>query len=195
MLNLVGNSCIASYITRDCIKQPFVNPFCWSIMDFPSCYNLVKYWDSINFTKFKLIKDSDWNFSILIDGKVTVKYVHYLFKKDAAKIEVHGTDVYWNRIWEYIVSKYIHRTKHIRETPPIFLFATANSGLLRHKAFSLNEQEQIASLGSPYKIIMSFDNIIEAPNCITIKQTDRFTYNGRPLSNFIFEQIKPLLNI
>lgn len=188
-MNLIGNSCIASYITRDFLHQKFVNPFCWCIMDFQSCYNLVKYWDSIDFNNFELIKDEDWNFSIIIDDKVKVQYVHYLFDKNATKIIKNPPDVKWNRIWEYIVEKYTIRVKNIKNEPPIFLFATANNGLIRHKHFTLEQQKMLDELNSPYKIIVSFKDVLnETKNITCVKQKDNYYDNGYKISEFLYKE-------
>lgn len=188
-MNLIGNSCLASYITRDCLKQQFVNPFVWNIIDFESCYNLVKYWDEINFENYELIKDEKWNFSIIIDSKVKVQFVHYKFSKNHNKLTIKNNDVYYNRIWEYIDEKYRKRITNIRKEKPIFIFATANYGLERHKPFTLEQQKKIEELNSPYKIILSFKDMIESNKLICIKQNKKFIDNGLELATYIYKQI------
>lgn len=189
-MNLVGNSCVSSYITRDFLHQRYKNPFCWCIMDFESCYNLVKYWDNLNFNNYELIKDEKWNFSIIIDDKVKIQYVHYLFDKDAKTIIKNPPDVRWNKIWEYIVEKYIKRIENIKNEKPIFLFASANHGLSRHKPFTLEQQKLLDELNSPYKIIISFDKMIDkAKNLICIKQNKIFQDNGPEFSEFVFTNL------
>lgn len=187
-MNLVGNTCVASYITRDCLKQPFVNPFVWNIINFESCYNLVKYWDKLNFKNYELIKDKNWNFSIIIDNKVKVQYVHYRFSKEHSKLIIKNNDVYYNRIWEYIIEKYNKRIINIRKENPIFIFATANEGLSRHIPFTLEEQKKLEELNSPYKIIISFKNMINSNKLICIKQDKIFKDNGIEFSRFIYEK-------
>lgn len=100
MLNLVGNSCISSYITRDCISQPFINPFTWCILDFNSCYNLVKYWDEIDFRRFKLTTDNQWRFSLIVNDLVTIQYVHYHFDAKCETPTILNNDVYSSKIWD-----------------------------------------------------------------------------------------------
>ena len=189
-MNLIGNSCIASYITRDCLKQPFSNPFTWCIMNFESCFNLVKYYDSINFTHFKLQHDSKWNFSIIIDDLIEVQYVHYHFEPNSDKVTIKNNDVFYNKIWIYITNKYISRTKRMLELnePPTFIFATANYGLSRHTPFTVEQQKQLLSLNSPYKIVLSFKENIKSANNLIIDQHGQFFDNGPCLSNYIFKQ-------
>lgn len=196
-MNLIGNSCIASYITRDCIKQQFSNPFTWCIMDFESCFNLVKYYDEINFTHFKLQHDDRWIFSIIIDDLVKVQYVHYHFDPNVSKVIIKNNDVFSNNIWIYITNKYISRTKRMLELkePPTFIFATANYGLARHIPFTIEQQNKLLSLRSPYKIILSFKENTTLPGCCIIDQNCAFLDNGPKLSNYIYEKMKttPLL--
>lgn len=186
-MNLVGNTCVASYITRDCLTQPFINPFVWNIMDFDSCYNLVKYWDEIDFENYELVKDYNWNFSIIIDRKIKVQYVHYKFQKDCKTLTVKNNDVYSNHIWEYIVEKYTKRIRNVHEEPPIFVFATANYGSDRHIPFTLEQQKKLDELNSSYKIIISFKNMINSNKLLCIKQNTKFYNNGITFSKYIYD--------
>lgn len=189
-MNLVGNTCVASYITRDCLKQPFTNPFVWCIMDFESSYNLVKYWDDLNFEKYDLTKDNNWNFSIIIDKKIKVQYVHYKFSVKHDKITINNNDVYYNRIWEYIAEKYNKRITTVKNEPPIFIFATANYGLARHIPFTLEQQKKLDELNSKYKVIISFKNMIDSKNITCIKQNSCFKDNGLVFSKYIYDNMK-----
>lgn len=192
-MNLVGNSCVSSYINRDFLHVKYINPFCWCIMDFDSCYNLVKYWDELDFNNFDLIKDDNWMFSIVIDGKVTVQYVHYIFDKNASNLIKNPPDVRWNRIWEYICTKYIERIQKIKSEPPIFLFATANNGLSRHKPFTLEQQKKLANLDTEYKIICSFSDNIHDERLVSIDQDKTFNDNGIVFAKYIFEHIRGII--
>lgn len=188
-MNLVGNSCISSYIVRDIIGQKFTNPFVWCIMDFDSCYNLVKYWDELNFWNYDIIKDNDWNFSILIDNKVKVQFVHYIFSKADTVIRKKDNNVYYNHIWEYIDEKYKKRIANIKSEKPIFIFATANYGFERHKPFTLEQQKKLEALNSQYKIIFSFKDMIKSDNIICITQDKKFFGNDIVIAKYIWEKI------
>lgn len=100
-MNLVGNSCVASYITRDILNEKYKNPFCWCIMDFNSSYNLVKFWDDLNFENYKIVREVDGNFSVSIEEKIRVQYVHYIFDQKYKSPKIEGPDVRYDRIWEY----------------------------------------------------------------------------------------------
>lgn len=191
--NLVGNSCVSSYITRDILKQKFINPFVWNIFDFNSSYNLVKNWDNINFEKFKLINNLDGTFSILIDDLVKVKYVHYLYSQKDIEIRKENNDVYYNKIQDYVIGKYLSRIKLIRSVSPIFLFATANFGLDRHKPFTLYEQKLLERLDCKYPIVISFKEMISSNKLITIRQNYPFIDNGLPFSTYVYSNLRKRL--
>jgi len=187
-MNLVGNTCVASYITKECLKQSFVNPFVWAIIDFDSCYNLVKYWDELTFEKYDLVKDNDWNFSIIIDNKVKVQYVHYKFSKEHNKITIKNNDVYYNKIWEYIIEKYNKRILNVKKENPIFVFVYPNQAPTPHiTPFTLEQQKKLEELNSPYKIIISFKDMINSDKLICVKQNKIFKDNGLDFSRFIYE--------
>lgn len=191
--NLVGNSCVSSYITRDILKQKFVNPFVWNIFDFNSSYNLVKNWDNINFEKFKLVNNFDGTFSILIDDLVKVKYVHYLYSQKDTEIRKENNDVYYNKIQDYVIDKYLSRIKFVRSVSPIFLFATANFGLDRHKPFTLYEQKLLEMLDCKYPIVISFKEMISSNKLITIRQNYPFIDNGLQFSSYVYDNLRKRL--
>ena len=158
---IISNTCVGSYIQRDFIKKPYDNPFCWNIIPAESMKILITDFHNINFKKYKLVKDEKWNFSVIIDDKVKVNYVHYLFSKDDAVPRIKNVDVYYNKIWEYIVEKYEIRTQRMlsSQEEPIFIIGTTWPGNYYNK----NEIEKIVSIDTKYKIIVANNNI-EVPS-------------------------------
>lgn len=153
-MNVISNTCVGSYIMRDCLHQQYENPFCWNIIDPESMFNLIQCFDTINFGNWKLRKDEKWNFSIVIDGRVTVKYVHYHFSPNDPMIRSDGVDVFYQKIWEYIVAKYVSRLKRMRETP-VFVIATSYP----NDYFTKTDIERICSIRTNYKIVINNNNI------------------------------------
>ena len=191
-MNIIGNSCIASYITRDCLQQQFENPFTWCIMDYTSCYNLVKYYSKINYLNFKLCSNGLTNFSIIVDGLVTIQYVHYHFDAKCNTPTIINNDVYYNKIWEYIISKYVSRVNRMLsyQHDPIFIFATANYGLARHIPFTYDQQTELDNLNSPYPIVISFGNMVTNSRLHVIPQTTAYIDNGLNISKYIFSELR-----
>ena len=87
-------------------------------------YYMVKNFKNINFENYELIKDENWKFSLIIDKNIKIQYVHYRFDKNAKNPYKKDIDIYYSKIWEYIIEKYeirLSRMKIIKENP-IFLF-------------------------------------------------------------------------
>lgn len=186
--NLVGNTCICSWITKEILKQEFINPFTWCIVFFESCYNLVKYWDTLNFYNYELIKDSNNNFSINIDKKVIINYVHYKFDKNIETPTKKGDDIFYNKIDEYILEKYKNRVDKMLEfkKDPIFIFAASH---ISRSVFTLEEQKRMEELNSKYRIIFSFDEMIETDKIETIKLDKKYDGNTLKMSKEIYDKI------
>ena len=153
-MNIISNTCVGSYIMRDCLHQQYVNPFCWNIIDPVSMYNLIKNFNSINFGKWRLQKDDKWIFSIVIDNLVKVKYVHYHFSPNDLTIRSDGVDVFYHKIWEYVVAKYVSRINRMKETPT-FVIATSYP----NDYFTKPDIERICSIRTNYKIVINNNNI------------------------------------
>lgn len=165
MINFIGNSCIASYMTSRICRQQFINPFCWCIMDFDSCYNLVSHYNDINYHNIKL-QNSNWDFSILVDNIVKIQFVHYKFDPNVQGIQVNEPDVLSNQIWVYIIDKYIQRTQRMvtNSIKPTFIFAGAKSAINLRSTFTLDQQARLNELNTNYDIYCSFGDMIHFTN-------------------------------
>lgn len=124
-MNVIGNSCVGAYIYKNHLKKNYENPFTWALVDFDSMLYLIKNYDKIDFNKFKLVKDDNWNFSIIVDGHVKINYIHYKLDRTAKTPTTKKVDVFYCKIWEYIVLKYLERTKRMLclKEKPLFIFA------------------------------------------------------------------------
>jgi hypothetical protein len=158
-------------------------------MNFESSYNLVKYWNEINFFDFELIKNDKSEFSIVIENKVKIQYPHYNYAPMHKQPFSKSIDVYYYKIEQFIVEKYLERLIRMKDVDPIFIFATANFGKSRHAPFSKDEQYQLESLHSKYKIIMSFNEMIESKQIYCIKQTKIFDSNNNELAKLILDDL------
>ena len=195
MYNIIGNSCIGSWITAKILKQQFVNPFCWSIMNFDSCVNLLQHFYDIDFANFNL----DFNgveFTLTIDKLVSVQYVHYKFDDSADTIRTSGEDVLYNRIWEYIVSKYLERTRRMidNKITPVFIFAGAGCADNRRSSFTIDEQHKLDAMNIKFKTYVSFGEMIQYANPKIISLHQHGTYKGNTLhmATDLFKQMTTL---
>lgn len=173
-MNIISNTCVGAgiYETK---KEQFKNPFMWNVIDFQSMYNLIKNYDTINFENIELQKDNNWKMSIIIDNQVKVNFVHYKFSINDKTPKKIGVDVFYNKIWEYVINKYTTRIDRLLKKPesPIFIIGS----VLKHHWYNIKQVKQICNLNSPYKIIFANNNIV-LPN-----------YN-----NIIFHKYKQPLN-
>ena len=178
-MNLIGNSCTASFITRFSNKQ-FTNPFTWTAIDFNSYYNLITNFNKIDFMNYRLGYLIDKNvrrYHIVIDNLVNVFYVHYRYKASATKLETlenpNSVDVFYNKIDEFIEEKYVTRTKRMMKLneAPVFIFDCFNTAIIGTPKF--RQIQSIADIHSNYKRLILTPNSIK-PN----------THNNSKIINF-----------
>lgn len=192
-MNLIGNSCVSAFIIRDFLKEEYTNPFCWNIIDYKSMYNLIKYYNTINFLNYKLVYLNDKNtFAIIIDNKVTVMYIHYKKDETVEGIKYELSNVKSNNIEKYIVEKYESRVKKMlsKNEKPVFLIA---AGYNQEYYYTENELKTIINLNSPYKIIISYDkcNIKSSKNVIVLNHNLQMNIDGVhfKLASFISDKV------
>lgn len=126
---LISHNCLAGHLYHF-IGQKYSCPFIWTVIDFNSIKILITEWDKINFDNYRLEKDDKWNFQIVIDEKVKVQYVHYKFdSRFNTPVKLGPGDICYNKIWEYIISRYEERVKRMNaeNTKPIFCIANFNT--------------------------------------------------------------------
>ena len=127
-MNLIGNCCISNHLAN-LANEGNSNPFTWIDMDFNSLLYLITHWENINWKDYELSREKhpyykNHNlYEIIIENKIHLKYVHYLFDKTATTLKTQPPNTYYCRIWEYIVQKYEERTKRMlaRNEKPVFI--------------------------------------------------------------------------
>ena len=145
-MNLISQNCLSGNIYKNYLKEPFGNPFIWTVIDFQSMLHLVQNWDNINFKNFELIKDDKWNFSILIDEKVKIQYVHYKFNPNCkTPILDNIGSIHYYKIWEYIIQKYKERLNRMLENKEEPIFCICNFNTIFPDAIYTKEQLEILS--------------------------------------------------
>jgi hypothetical protein len=110
-------------------------------------------WGAVRLNKSPLKPST---FIITVDNHITLHFVHYIFNPLIQyaivdrKLQGDGTvrDVESNHIWEYVVNKYIERTKRMisLHEPPTFLIRDepyARSGSLNDIAYSTSKFKRV----------------------------------------------------
>lgn len=189
-MNLIGNSCLSSFITKEHIKEGYSNPFCWSVIDINSFCYLIENFDKINFWNYELVKDENWNFYIIIDEKIKVKFIHYKFSKQHSTILRKGLDVFYNKIWTYIVEKYETRLKRMLEKKEEPIFIIGSSYDKSFGAVDENDIKKLSKLKTNYKIIITSDKDInfQLPNNI-VYYKHTVNKNNKYLSEKLFNYV------
>lgn len=152
-MNLVGNSCVSAFITRDCFRTEFNNPFCWAKIDFLGMYNLIRNWDAIKFDHVEFRKTGNF-YTANIDGMADVQYIHYI--EDATKkgTTFEKCNVLSPDILPYVKEKYFSRLEKMKE-PPTFLLA---AGYWQEYYVDDEQIERLIRLDSTYPIIVCMPN-------------------------------------
>lgn len=124
MINIIGDSCVASNITLDVLHQEYINPFCWNIINHISFGYLIKNYKNINFNNYYLRKHpSCEEYYLIIDDNIEVLYHHYREDKNCKTIIKKDNHVYFCDIQQYIIEKYKSRLK--LNSSPIFIIGSS----------------------------------------------------------------------
>lgn len=153
-MNLISQNCLTGNIYKNHLKEEFGNPFIWTVIDFSSMLYLIQNWNNINFKNYELVKDDKWNFSIIIDEKVKVQYVHYIFDPSAKIVQMHCNirgDIKYCKIWEYIIQKYEERLNRMLDKKEEPIFCICNSDTIYKDAIYTEEQ---------LKLLEKFKNVM-----------------------------------
>lgn len=164
-MNIISNNCLGGFLYRDLLKTEYKSPFIWTLME-PDLYiEFIDNFENINFDNFELTNDSKElsnKFSIIIDEKYKLEFIHAHFDKSSNKPKIVNADVYYCKIWEYIVEVYTRRLERMKhETDKLFLFHEPN---LPYK--NLNKLPEICEKHK-YKclIFANDDDVIENDYC------------------------------
>lgn len=187
-MNLISNTCTGALIYRDYLKKPYNNPFCWNFIESDDFYNLIINYENINFNNFELIKKDNWKFYIKIDNLITIYYAHYKFNKNYNTITTIKDDVYYNKIWEYIIEKYKIRTKRMLELnePPIFIVGSTNIGQL----YTKDQLQKFCTIKDKKIFLFSKEKLINIPENITYINQFEYDYSNKNAAKIIYNYIK-----
>lgn len=158
-MNLISQNCLTGDLNRYHFHTKYSSPFIWTVIAFEDMKKLITEWNSINFLDYELLRDENWNFSILIDKKVKIQYVHYKFSPDDKIPRKDGVDIYYSRIWEYIVEKYEKRIKRMLDRNEAPLFCICNFNTIYKDAIYTDEQLEELSKYSNVLILKNCDKL------------------------------------
>lgn len=163
--NIIANDCVGARIYQQKGTE-FGNPFMWCLIPPESFSYLYHHYREINFRNIELKKDGEW-YKVVIDRKVTVYYPHYRFDKDArtpTKRKGQEIDIYYCRIYEYILEKYWKRLERMKGEP-IFIINDGKTGLVGGKC-SFYRKDVEEYVGRDDCFILTDDRTITGRNVI-----------------------------
>ena len=170
-MNVIANTCIGARLYQ-LNNFEYTNPFMWSIVDADDMCKLIENYDKINFRNFKIEKSDYYNrtdfyrkqfskelnqphfiFKIRIDDLIDIHFVHYRFNTKYENKTVVDVNVFWNKIWEYVVEKYKNRVEKMlsNNEKPIFVITALETD------YTLEKQQKILDLNTKHKIILITD--------------------------------------
>lgn len=187
-MNLISNTCTGALVYRDYFKSPYNNPFCWNFIDAENYYNLIINFENINFSNYDLIRKDTWKFYIKIDNLVTVYYPHYRFSKYYNKVTQIKDDVFYNKIWEYIVEKYESRAKRMinLNEVPVFIVGSTNKGQL----YSKEQFNKFFNITTKKLFIFTKEPPTDIPANITVIDNFDYDWSNKNAAKIIYSLIE-----
>lgn len=149
-MNIIGNSCTASYIVRDLLKAPFNNPFVWcSVSEADILFTIEHFtniqWDIIKTELYENKTFHTKNVKIVIDNRIEIKYPHYCLSNAPTKVD--GINVFSKDIIEWAASKYHTRLNRMQSAGmPFFILG----GSWEDQQMSLSTQYKFKSANNIY---------------------------------------------
>lgn len=116
-MNIIGNSCVSSYITRDLIHEQFNNPFTWCSVSEADILYVIKHYDKINWDNVQITLYNNFTFKIkcikaIVDACIEIKYPHYCLSN--SELTIKGINVYSKNIIDWAHEKYISRLERMK---------------------------------------------------------------------------------
>ena len=129
-MNVISTNCAGSYIMTSG-TEPLGNPFSWAFTPYKSIKALLEHFYDINFANIQLTESAKWKatYTLTIDDMVDIYYIHYHFNPYRKIPYKENNDISMCNVWEYIIDKYLLRTKRMIENgvQPVFLILQNNS--------------------------------------------------------------------
>jgi len=156
-MNIITNNCLGGYIYRDVLRTQYENPFVWCFIE--PYFDFIQDYPNIDFKNYELKRietDSLKRFKIVINEKYELKFWHYWFDKNATVPVVCDSDVKYNKIWEYVVTKYEERLKRMNTSEqPIFMFY---GNELSQKSFEILKKKSLTNKVLVFNNNFSYEN-------------------------------------
>ena len=101
------------------LNLPYQNPFIFTRIWADDFLKLLREFDTIDFENYilntnsgRLVEEVE-NFHILLDDKIKIYFKHHRFRSTANSLEFSGPNMYYNKVWEYLIKKWDERIKNL----------------------------------------------------------------------------------
>jgi hypothetical protein len=190
-MNIISNTCLGAYLTRDVLKEKFSNPFSWNIIDYTSLKFLIENFEKIKDMPIKAYRNNNENFAtILLDEKIKIQFVH-IKEKCFQKQCKDKNNLFIDDCVKYAKEKFIERLSRMNNDPVFILQVQPN-----HKITgNLTELKSLLKVKSNYPIIIISKENLKTDNkaIFQIRVNNSSLLNmPEPLSKHIAETIKKI---
>ena len=168
MPNIISHNCVGSMIYKEKGLR-YENPFMWCVIPPDDFRYLYEHYDDIDFRRISLEKDGKF-YKIVIDGKVSVYYVHYKYSKNATEPRVqNGMDLVYSGIEDYISDKYRSRLARMEGRP---LFIVTDREYLVNKQWNFSKEDIERYVGKDDCLVAVYDRTIRGDNVVYMPERD-----------------------
>lgn len=150
-LYISNNCCGANFYQKKHIA--YNNPFVWLIVPYDSMARLMRNFYSINWANITLVPSQirENTFILVVDNQIELHYMHHFFDPNCSEPKFfrdpYGSHLGYDKVWEYIVDKYMSRVKTMCSicSVPKFIIHDQEWG---HNTFSIND---LVGVDTPFK--------------------------------------------
>lgn len=153
---IISNCCGGADIyIRNSVK--FTNPFVWSEVFESDLFKLIEHFEKLNFDNYDLERKENKIFGVKVDDTFTIWFPHYKFDANCTIPTKKGFDTYYNKNYEYVLEKYIDRSKRMSsDYMPFFLIFSYNDKI-SSKENTIKIQHLLETKKVPSILITGYD--------------------------------------
>lgn len=120
-MKIISNNCISGFLYKS-LRLPCNHPFFWNLIHLDDFITLVDNYETIDFNNVELKCEQGLKkFKLVIDNKITLNKNHYIFSPNDIIPRECNNNIYYNKIWEYIINEYNKRLLKMTNEKPVFI--------------------------------------------------------------------------
>jgi uncharacterized protein (DUF1919 family) len=185
---IISNCCGGADIyIRNGVK--FTNPFVWSEVFESDLFKLIEHFEKLNFDNYDLERKENKIFGVKVDDTFTIWFPHYKFDANCTVPTKIGFDTCYNKNYEYVLKKYIDRSKRMTsDYIPFFLIFSYNDKI-SSKENTIKIQQLLETMKVPSILITGYDIKGTDFNKVIVDKTVQDKYAPTPAELLIKHNI------